>query len=528
MVRDIWIRGGKIVTPPQSNSREPVRGIDCTGRVVMPGGVDIHCHIAGPKVNAARKMLPEMARRENAGQRDFRGMRACHPVPAIHETGLRYTALGYTACFDAAVTPLAARHVHHEFSQLPNLDRGFFVLVGNNHYAMRRIAAGDREGLKTFLAWLLARCGSLAPKLVNPGGVEMWKQRARGNAHDLDQQIDGFNITPRQIISSIAEAANDLRLPHPIHIHTNNLGIPGNWTTTLETLRAIQGLRGHLAHIQFHSYGGGGADEASFGTKVGPLADFVNANPNMTVDVGQVMFGPTATLTGDSPLGYYLRQFGDGRWFSKDTELESGCGISPITYRNKNWIHTLQWAIGLEWYLLVKNAWQIALSSDHPNGASFQCYPRIIRLLMDAGFRREQLATVNRRALRACSLPDLDREYSLAEIAIITRAGPARMLGLRDKGHIGPGADADVTVYTPDANYEQMFAWPTMVIKAGEVVIEDGEFRETTVGKTLYSHAAFDRERGESIESWFDANYSVSNAHFGINHEQQQQLMSIN
>ena len=28
----------------------------------MPGGIDMHCHIAGPKANMARKMRPEEKR----------------------------------------------------------------------------------------------------------------------------------------------------------------------------------------------------------------------------------------------------------------------------------------------------------------------------------------------------------------------------------------------------------------------------------------------------------------------------------
>ena len=63
-------------------------------------------------------------------------------------------------------------------------------------------------------------------------------------------------------------------------------------------------------------------------------------------------------------------------------------------------------------------------------------------------------------------LDDLDREYTLDEIAIITRAGPARLLGLRDKGHLGVGADADVTIYDDRADREEMFATPRYVIKA--------------------------------------------------------------
>ncbi len=83
------------------------------------------------------------------------------------------------------------------------------------------------------------------------------------------------------------------------HIHTNNLGLPGNWTTTLETMKLLEGHRGHLTHIQFHSYGGAAEDEASFCSNVGPLAEYVNAHPNITVDVGQVVFGRTTSMTAE-------------------------------------------------------------------------------------------------------------------------------------------------------------------------------------------------------------------------------------
>ena len=53
-VRDICIENGRIVASVSGGNT-----IDATGMVVMPGGVDMHAHIAGPKVNAARKMRPE-------------------------------------------------------------------------------------------------------------------------------------------------------------------------------------------------------------------------------------------------------------------------------------------------------------------------------------------------------------------------------------------------------------------------------------------------------------------------------------
>ena len=63
---------------------------------------------------------------------------------------------------------------------------------------------------------------------------------------------------------------------------------------------------------------------------------------------------------------------------------------------------------------------------DHPNGVSFLAYPEICALLMSRDYRREALKRVPEKLRERCSLPDLDREYTLNEIAIVTRAGPAR------------------------------------------------------------------------------------------------------
>lgn len=522
-VRDIWIEDGLIVSPV-ANPTEAVNTIDLKGKIVMPGAIDMHTHVAGPKVNAARKM--QLAQNRNAAIRGcWKGDQyfprgTLGSVPSITATGLKYAQMGYTTCFDAAVTPLAARQVHHEFEDMPILDTGFYTLVGNNHFAMQAIAAGDQEGLDTFLGWLLSRVGSYAPKLVNPGGVELWKQSAQGNAKDLDQDIAGFGITPRKIIQQIAASANRIGLPHPVHIHGNNLGLPGNWTTTLETMRSVDGLRSHLTHVQFHSYGGGDADTDSISSKVQPLADYVNGHPNLTVDVGQVMFGQTMSMTGDGPLGHFLEKLNGERWYSADIELESGCGVSPIEYRNQSFVHSLQWAIGLEWFLLVEDPWQIVMTTDHPNGGSFWAYPQIARLLMDRSYRREMLTQVNPKALRYSALPDLDREYSLREIAIITRAAPAKILGLCNKGHLGVGAHADITVYSPDPNVETMLSMPWMVAKSGVIILEQGQLRRMTIGKTLYTDLSFDAQRARRIESWFNQHYSLRVNHYGIGNSQ--------
>jgi formylmethanofuran dehydrogenase subunit A len=285
--------------------------------------------------------------------------------------------------------------------------------------------------------------------------------------------------------------------------------MPGNWQTTLETMKSLEGHRGHITHIQFHSYGGGEGDERTFYSQAEPLAEYVNTHQNVTVDVGQVLFGNTTSMTGDSPLGYYLHNVYGTKWFSVDTELEAGCGIAPITYRNKSLVHAWQWAIGLEWYLLVDDPWRVVMSTDHPNGGSFLAYPQIIRLLMDRTYRKDVLKTVHPKVREGSLLKDLDREYSLSEIAIITRAGPARLLGLKNKGHLGPGADADITIYTPHENKETMFQVPRYVIKSGQLLVEDGELRQSWDGKTLYVAPSYDPQLEDNIREWFEQYYTI-------------------
>lgn len=515
-VQDIWVQAGRVVPAPAPGIRAD-RTLDAAGYVVMPGGVDMHCHIAGPKVNMGRKMRPEEKRQGEVIPRTLTTHSGTlGSVPSTFATGFKYIGLGYTSAFDAAVPPLAARHAHEEFADTPAIDKGFYVLMGNNHFIMKSIAEENPKQLKAFIAWLLGATKAYAPKLVNPGGVEVWKHHPAGNVDTIDQIVDHYEVTPRQIISEVALAANELGLPHPVHIHCNNLGMPGNWSTTLNTMDALNGFKGHLTHIQFHSYGGGEGSEDSFCSKTTELADYINTHDNLTVDVGQVMFGATTSMTGDGPLGYFLHNVYGGKWLSVDTEMESGCGIAPIKYRNKSLVHALQWAIGLEWYLLVEDPWRVVMSTDHPNGGSFMAYPQIIRLLMDSTYRNDVLRSVHPEVMSRCVLADIDREYTLNEICIITRAGPAKILGLKNKGHLGIGADADITIYSPHENKEVMFEMPRYVIKSGEILIDECELKQQTFGKTFNVAPAYDVEVEADIAEWFEQYYTVQFRNYPI------------
>jgi formylmethanofuran dehydrogenase subunit A len=520
-VRDVWIEGGRVIDPPADPDAKTARTIDARGSVVMPGGVDVHSHIAGSKVNAARMLRPEERRGPGAVWPRKRAFRSgtSGSVPSSFVTGYQYAGLGYTTAVDAAIPPLGARQAHLEFANTPVIDKAMLVLMGNHHAILDRVRGGSEEQLRQAVAWLLDCAGGYGVKLVNPGGVEQWKQ-GKARLATWDDRVAHFDVTPRQIALGLARAAEQLGLPHPVHMHGMNLGLPGNWATTLEGMKAVEGHRVHLAHVQFHSYGGSPDQTGDFDSQVGPLVDYVNTNANVSVDVGQVVFGETTSMTADGGVAQYLANVTGRKWLSLDVEQEDGCGVVPITYEDRNSVHALQWAIGLEWFLRVDDPWRVALSTDHPNGGSFLSYPQIIALLMDRGLRVEMLGRLPQRVRERSPLGYLSREYSLSEIAIITRAGPARMLGLHRKGHLGPGADADVAIYAPDDDRRRMFALPRYVIKAGEVVVDDGELRSAPDGRTLLAGCEVDPAGSAELDRWLRQEATVHPAHFRLDRDE--------
>lgn len=507
-VRDLWMRDGRVVAPtdprPQPLSRKAGKGetesadrvIDARGLVVMPGGVDLHSHIAGPTVNAARRLNPGA-------------------LPSTTMTGRLYAGLGYTTAIDAAIAPTGARHAHLEFADTPMIDKAMLVLLGNNGFALEQIAAGEPGRLRDFVGWLLGTVRAYGVKAVNPGGVEMWKQGQPGPS-SLDDPVGGFGVTSRQILIGLADAVTELKLPHALHVHCNHLGLPGNAATTLATMHALDGRRAHLTHIQFHSYGGDANDVRSMSSRVAELAEYVNDHPNVTIDVGQVVFGDATALTGDTPVGYFLHRATGRRCTLADVEFEAGCSIVPIEYKEQSFVHALQWAIGLEWFLLMRDPWRIGLTTDHPNGGSFLAYPEIIAWLMSRDLRRSMLDRLPPRVRERTSLADLDREYTLNEIAIITRAAPARILGMPQKGHLGADADGDVTVYSPSHDRRAMFAMPRFVIKGGQVIVENGELREDCLGTTMLVAPGFDAAVMPSLQNWFESYGSMSLKNFAM------------
>ncbi len=514
--RDIFIKDGRIVKQPTNAKLD--REYDISDKVVMSGAIDMHTHIGGGKGNIARILLPEDHRADPVLRTEKLRSGCGHAMPSTYTTGYRYAEMGYTAAFEPAVLPVNARQAHMEMADIPILDKGGYVMLGSDDYLLRMMTAKkDQQAINDYVAWTMHAAQAIGVKVVNAGGINAFKFNQR--KLDLDEKNSHYDVSPREILQTLAAAVKSLGVKHPLHVHGCNLGVPGNVDTTLDSIQGVGGLPMHLTHIQFHSYGTEG--DFKFSSGAAQIAEAINQNKNITADVGQILFGQTVTASGDTMRQYANHQHAKpNKWVCMDIECDAGCGVVPFKYRDQNFVNALQWAIGLEVFLLVDDPWRVFLTTDHPNGAPFTSYPHLIRLLMDKSFRNDMLATIHPEAQKMTTLASIDREYSLQEIATMTRAGAAKLVGLDGRGSLQEGAFADITVYTDQEDREKMFAKPDYVFKDGELVVQDGEIVKTTWGTTHVARPDFDASVEKGLEKYFDRFMTMKLGNFKISDDE--------
>jgi formylmethanofuran dehydrogenase subunit A len=507
-VADLYIRDSHFVPPPESDAKVD-REIDLNGAIVMAGAVDIHSHIAGGNVNNARLLLPELqlvGSMRGAGL--LQGARHRSGWSSFG-TGQRYARMGYTTVIEPAVLPSSAIAAHLEMADIPILDTAGLAILGNDDYLLGLLRANSpQEVINNHVAWTLDSTRCLGLKVINAGGVAAFKQNVR--TYSFDDEVPAYGISSRQIVQALQRAVVELGVQHPLHVHCNNLGVAGEGIdTVLETIKAAEGLPMHLAHVQFYAYGREGAQ--AFSSAASRLIDAWQKHPNITMDVGQVLFGRTVTISSDLLAQFSNRHVAKpAKTVFSELESEGGGGIVPYAYRKNNFVNTLQWAIGLELFLLADDPSRIFFTTDHPNGAPFTSYPELFHLLMSADYRAEVMAGLNQEALALTLLPDLKREYTLHEIAVMTRSAAARLMGLDDRGSLAPGCVADIAVYNPQDDISAMFASAKAVFKSGVQVVNEGEVIDSPRGSALYTLPAYDRKYVDrNLRDYFDRYMTV-------------------
>jgi len=177
----------------------------------------------------------------------------------------------------------------------------------------------------------------------------------------------------------------------------------------------------------------------------------------------------------------------DRRRYRKRSRLRASCRPLP---QSKSYVNALQWAIGLEIFLLVKDPWRVVLTTDHPNGgphelpasdppadgtglsakSSLPSAPR--------GGGQRGVALDHARAVLERDRDDDPRGAGAA-------ARPARPRAP------GRGAAADIVLYRDAADREAMFTSPDCVFKDGTLVARAGAHHRGAGGRHAHHRARF-------------------------------------
>ena len=499
--RDLWIRDGVMVERPEGKRAD--KTYDASGCIVMAGAIDIHSHIGGGNVNTARLLLPE---HHAAHQRRPAHTPLSNAGWSTFSTGCLYAQMGFTTVVEPAMNPSNALHTHLELADIPIIDKATLSILGNDDFLLSMIRDNASSSMiDDYVAWTVSSSRSLGVKVINAGAAAAFKENVR--TFSFDDIVPSYGLSSRKIVKTLQASVGRLGVPHPLHVHCNNLGVAGSAETAAETIGATGGKPLHLAHLQFYGYGTEG--KRKFSSEAARLAELVNSNPDVTIDIGQVMFGQTVTISADVTRQFSAMGHASPR---KSVIIDgdgNGGGIVPYRYRH-DYHGSLQWAVGLELFLLTNDPWRVFFTTDHPNGAPFTTYPELFELLMSADARDAKVTELNQSALALTTLPSIRREYALDEIAIMTRAAPARLLGLKDRGHLGPGAIADIAVYRKGKDIAKMFREAALVFKNGDLVVEDGKVTHYRWGRALRLNPPPDKAMIRRMNGYYQDRYGLS------------------
>ena len=116
---------------------------------------------------------------------------------------------------------------------------------------------------------------------------------------------------------------------------------------------------------------------------------------------------------------------------------------------------------------------------------------------------------INGKSFEISHLKDIKREYTLNDIAIMTRSAPADILGLNDRGSLAPGHIADISIYNPNYKIDKMFRKPVFVFKNGFEIVKNGIVQNYVKTQTQALKLAYDNNITKYVNKWISKKYTL-------------------
>jgi formylmethanofuran dehydrogenase subunit A len=512
--KDILIEDGKIVE--QFSSENDINEIDAANKTVIPAALDIHSHYASQQVNWARLLGTSNKEFNDTWQR-----------LSLETIARDYLANGYTFLLEANTYPSLALQTIFNFKYLPVLDKAMLLNTSNLWALESEFERDVFEDTATFLSDLLDVCKGFGIKAYNPFEAETW------NFNELRENIEKegrlYNFSALDVYMNLTKAVEQLRLPHSLHAHIegyentrgeNNLSIILNSLKSMDFPSRNGSENGreqifHIAHANAYNIEKGR----------GELISFLNENTNADIDIAVLGFDPINPLiTSDRGLLSSYINSNENALFKNAIETEGDSFVSLRRFNKSNTHDCALWENALALALQVKNKWQIQLSLNFPHYSHVNNIPKIAGWLLNSKVRQDFMNDMNEEFLSNSIFSSNDDVLSFYEYVILTRAAPAKSLGLANiKGGFTPGADGDINIldisvsdldiskdYSP---LENALRGMEYVIKDGRIVKHGDKIMLDTSGKIFWADGTSDRQAKEKLmkkkKEFYQKYYSV-------------------
>ncbi|MHA1688754.1 MAG: amidohydrolase family protein [Promethearchaeota archaeon] len=490
-IKDILIENGKIVE--KFSSETDVKILNAKGKTVIPSAVEIHCHVAAQQTNWARLL----------GSKHQQFMTYWQGL-TLQKIAHDYIKHGYTFILEANVFPSLAKHALFNFQNIPVLDKAFLLNVSNLWALELEYQKGKIEEMAAFLSNLLKRTHGFGLKAYNPFENENWNYNYL--REDLLKPGRLYNFCPMDVYLNLLQANERLNLPHSLHVHVEGYETPKgreNLNVLIDNVEslALEGKKDgtnrfnrnqllHLAHGSLYNVDGDNSN----------LIDTLNKSQDIDLDLGMVGFDEINPLiTSDRRLINLIEKENQVPVIKSAVEDEGDqfCALRILSKTSE--LHSIFLMNALDLALNIQNKWQIQFSLNYPNHGDVNDIPTLIGLLMSAEKRKKFFETLHPIINEEKFRNTREKKLNFNEIIILTRASPARSLGIgKIKGNLGVGADGDVNILDIDINelnlpkdidiLEKVLSNVHQVIKAGIIVKEQDNFNLSHHGNIFHAH----------------------------------------
>ncbi len=493
-IKDILIQDGKIVE--KFSNQNNIKIIDANNKTVIPGALDIHGHFASQQVNWARLI--------GANNTEFKEIWNGLTLDYIARS---YIANGYTFILEANVFPSLARYTIFNFKSLPVLDKAMLLNVSNLWPLELEYQKGKIDNLAVFLSDLLLMTKGFGFKVYNPFESESWNFKTLRK--DVSAKGRLYNFSALDVYENLTKANEQLGMPHSVHAHIEGyeqIKAKNNLFTIIDKVKSLslepnshldpelqRSQIFHMAHACAYNIDGNNSE----------LINNLNENKTIDVDLGFVGFDKiNPCITSDRRLIKSILK-GNGSenektLISSAVEFEGDVFAILRKFDKKNIQDCILWANGIDIALNVENKWQLQFSVNYPNYANIHNVPEIATWLVSKDARDKFMDGMNKDFLTNSVLQENDKTLTFNEYIILTRASPAKSLGLGNiKGSLCEGADADLNILDLSINeidiskdhetFRNSLSNIEYVIKSGEIIKQNDKINLNHQGKIFWS-----------------------------------------